>query len=80
MNIKYEHFAVERLQIEINQLLCKIEKIRIPKESPTRQNRKCCMLGLIEPVHGRQCHVKLNANVWCCEFIIDVHHRYHRFS
>jgi hypothetical protein len=29
----------------------KIDKYRIPKESPTRQNWKCCRLGLIEPVH-----------------------------
>jgi hypothetical protein len=31
----------------------KIEKIRIPTEIPTRQNWKCCRLGLIEPFYGR---------------------------
>jgi hypothetical protein len=30
-----------------------IDKYRIPEESPTQQNWKCCRLGLIEPVHGR---------------------------
>jgi hypothetical protein len=36
----------------------KIEKIRIPKESPTRQNLNCCRLGLIKPVHGQHCQVQ----------------------
>jgi hypothetical protein len=31
----------------------KIDKYRIPKECPTRQNWKCCRLGLIKPVHER---------------------------
>jgi hypothetical protein len=36
----------------------KLEKIRISKISQTRQNWKCWRLGLIEPVHGRYCHVQ----------------------
>jgi hypothetical protein len=31
----------------------KIDKYRIPKEGPTRQNWKCCRLGLIESVQKR---------------------------
>jgi hypothetical protein len=33
----------------------KIEKIRIPKESPTGQNLKCFKLVFIKPVYGRYC-------------------------
>jgi hypothetical protein len=40
-----------------NEQTNKIEKIRIPKESPKRQNRKCCRPRLIESVHRRNCQV-----------------------
>jgi hypothetical protein len=40
----------------------KIDKYRIPKESPTRQNSKCCRLGLIEPVHGRYWKVQVTVH------------------
>jgi hypothetical protein len=39
----------------------KIEKNRIPKESPTRQSWKCCRLGLIEPVDGQ--YLKMQVTV-----------------
>jgi hypothetical protein len=41
----------------------KIEKIRIPKESLTLQNWKCCRFGLIEPVHERYCQVQTTVHV-----------------
>jgi hypothetical protein len=40
----------------------KIEKNRIPKESPTRQIVKCCRLGLIEPIHGRYWKVQVTVH------------------
>jgi hypothetical protein len=42
-------------------------KNRLPKESPTRQNWKCCRHSLIGPVHGRY---------WKMQ--VTVHARYHR--
>jgi hypothetical protein len=54
-------FYFKRVYIKIN-CTNKIEKIRIPKESPTRQNWKCCRFGLIEPVHGRYWKVETTVN------------------
>jgi hypothetical protein len=36
----------------------KKKKLRIPKESPNRQNLKCCRLCLIEFVHERYCQAE----------------------
>jgi hypothetical protein len=47
----------------------KKDKYIIPKESPTRQNLKCCRLCLIEPVHGRYWKVQITV-------IEPVHGRY----
>jgi hypothetical protein len=41
----------------------KIEKNRIPKESPTPQKWKCCRLSLIEPVRGRYWKVQVTVHV-----------------
>jgi hypothetical protein len=54
--------ATERREI------LKIDKYRIPKESPTRQNWKCCRLGLIEPVHGRHWKAQDAFNTCCGNF------------
>jgi hypothetical protein len=46
-----------------------IDKYRIPKESPTRQNWKCGRLGLIEPVHGRQTvALPSNSSTYCFDY------------
>jgi hypothetical protein len=42
--------------------IIEIEKYRIPKESPTRQNFKCCRLGLIVPVHGQKWKVQVTVH------------------
>jgi hypothetical protein len=42
--------------------ITKIKKNRIPKESPTQQNWKCCRLDLIELVHGRYWKVQVTVH------------------
>jgi hypothetical protein len=55
-----KHLTYSKTRI---QTLYKIDKNRICKESPTRQNWKFCRLGLTEPVHGRYWKVQVNVHV-----------------
>jgi hypothetical protein len=68
----------------INCRQCKIDKYRIPKESPTRQNWKCCRLGLIEPVHGRYWKVQVPYSIlwltYFCYTINNVYKSYHHIA
>ena len=51
--IQYEKHIICPFKLMKKYVYLKIQKKGFPKKSPKQQNRKCCMLGFIEPVYGR---------------------------